>query len=246
MFSAIKGVIPVLPLLLMALSPAENRQNDENYYNKLEYLKDSAPPQTVKMIKIDNVAKGKSIALEGVLITYKNRYAGSVFLAGDFSGWKLDAMDRSRYGVWYYLIDGARLEKDSRYKLFVDGIWTEDPMNPVKMDDGRGSYVSIAGSIPEDSGKYLSFRFLDNNNVEFRLFKPGARLVSLAGDFNNWNPDSDLLEKDRKGIWRLEKRLFSGTYRYMYVIDGEWTYDPHNDETASDDTGAICSLISIR
>ncbi|MCU0820980.1 MAG: glycogen-binding domain-containing protein [Spirochaetes bacterium] len=246
MFRAIRAFIPILPLLLMAFSIAPDRPDSEIYYNNLQNLKNSAPPQAMKVVKIDNMANGKSMVVKGLLVTYKNRYAKSVLIAGDFSNWKFDMMDRGRYGVWYYLVDGDKLENDKRYKFFVDGIWISDPMNSVKMDDGNGSYVSVLNGMPEDEGRNITFRFIDDNTVEFRLYNPRARLISLVGDFNNWNPESDLLEKDRNGIWRLRKRLSGGSYRYKYIVDGRWVYDLFNDETASDGTGGICSLIKIR
>ena len=246
MFRAIRGIIPILPLLLMAFSLTPDKSNNEIYYNNLQNLKNSGPPQAMKVIKIDNMAYGKSLAVKGVLITYKNRYAKNVMIAGDFSAWKFDLMDRSKYGVWYYLVDGNNLDKDKRYKFFVDGIWTSDPMNSVKMDDGAGSYVSIINEMTGDEGKNLTFRFIDDNTIEFRLYKPQAKLISLVGDFNSWNPESDLLEKDRKGIWKLQKRLSGGIYRYKFIVDGQWVYDLYNDETASDGTGGICSLISVK
>jgi 1,4-alpha-glucan branching enzyme len=230
----------------MAFSPAQNGPNNEIYYNNLQYLKNSAPPQVMKVIKIENMAYGKSIAVKGVLITYKNRYAKNVMIAGDFSNWNFEIMDRNKYGVYYYLLDGNKLEKDKRYKFFVDGVWTSDPMNTIKMDDGSGSYVSIIDNIAGDEGRNLTFRFIDDNTVEFRLYKPEAKLISLVGDFNNWNPESDLLEKDQQGIWRFQKRLSNGIYRYKYIVDGQWVYDLYNDETASDGTGGICSLITIK
>ncbi len=246
MFRAIRGFIPVVPLLLMAFSAAPDGPNTEIYYNNLQNLKNSAPPQVIKAVKIDNIAYGKSMVVKGVLVTYKNRYAKNVMIAGDFSSWKLDLMDRSRHGVWYYLVDGKNLEKDKRYKFIVDGIWTADPMNSVKMDDRAGSCVSIINGMNGDEGKHLTYRLIDNNTIEFRLYEPRAKMISLVGDFNNWNPESDLLEKDRKGIWRLQKRLSGGIYRYRYIVDGRWVYDLYNNDTASDGTGEICSLITIK
>jgi 1,4-alpha-glucan branching enzyme len=82
--------------------------------------------------------------------------------------------------------------------------------------------------------------------VVFRIYKPEASIVSVVGDFNGWNPENDLLRKGSDGIWRLEKRLASGTYRYKYVIDGQWLPDTFNPDSASDSTGDICSVIKIK
>lgn len=243
MFRAIKGIIPILPVFLMAFSSTQDNSHKEIYYYKLDHLKEASAPEQMRAVKIDN---GKTRVIQGVLITYKNRYAKDVKIAGDFSSWDFEEMDRSKNGVWYFLLDGKRFEKDVKYKFFVDGIWIRDPLNPYKTDDGYGSYVSIARGEARDEGRHITFRRIDGDTVEFRLYQPEARLISIVGDFNNWNPENDLLEKDKNGLWRLRKTLPRGIYRYMYIIDGEWTVDLYNDKTASNGTGGICSLISIK
>ena len=82
--------------------------------------------------------------------------------------------------------------------------------------------------------------------VEFRIFKPGARMVTVAGDFNNWNPENDFLSKGRDGIWHMKKRLPSGSYRYRFIIDGEHRQDMYNEISSTDSAGDLCSLISVK
>ncbi len=245
MFSVFKGLFTVLPVLFMAVTSYSSDTKSENYYHNLRFLKKTAPPREMKLIKFDNAANEKPLAIRGVLITYKNRYVKNVFIAGDFSNWKLLTMDRSKYGVWYYLVEGRYIQKDVRYKFNVDGIWIMDSNNPDKVDDGYGSYVSIIQGVHNDEGRYLTYRKKNKNIIEFRLYNPKAGLISIVADFNNWNPESDLLEKDRKGVWRLEKRLARGLYRYKYIIDGEWTADLYNEKTASDGMGGICSVVMV-
>jgi hypothetical protein len=68
---------------------------------------------------------------------------------------------------------------------------------------------------------------VEGDEVIFSVETPEAKSVFLVGDFNNWNPT---LEKmDRVGD-RFELYLFllPGTYRYKYVVDGKWISDPDN------------------
>ena len=159
-----------------------------------------------------------------------------------FQTGSLKDMLKGKFGVWYYFVNS--LEK-SRYKFMVDGIWVSDPINEDKEDDNSGSYVSIVepGKIADTAN--LTYRLIDNRIVEFRIFKPKAKFVSVVGDFNNWNPENDLLEKDNNGIWTLRKQLFPGIYKYKYIIDGEWMVDLYNPQTAGDSAEGICSLIKI-
>jgi hypothetical protein len=238
-----KSVITLLPVLLTAFSPVGDTLKSDSYHN-FKFLKASGPPQKMKLIRTDNSAYGKPVIEEGFLLTYRNRRAREVRAAGDFSHWKPMRMDRSEHGVWYCFITDT--EDRVRYKFMVDGIWVRDPKNPAQDDDGSGSTMSVIDPSPAGEGTRLTCRFLEKNLVEFRIFQPGARLVSLVGDFNNWNPEHDMLGKEKSGIWRLKKRLTRGTYRYKYIVDGRWTADLYNENSATDEIGGICSVIKVK
>jgi chromosome partitioning protein len=65
------------------------------------------------------------------------------------------------------------------------------------------------------------------DGVIFTLEAPAAGRVQLLGDFNAWTPDDS--EMSPAGpIWRKVLKLQPGTYRYRYVVDGEWLNDPLN------------------
>ncbi|MCX7679173.1 MAG: hypothetical protein N2316_08125 [Spirochaetes bacterium] len=196
-------------------------------------------------MKFSNASLGKKIIEEGILVTYKNRQADKVEIAGNFSHWRPHAMERGNQGVWFYLITIPMKNNDIHYKLRVDGIWTYDPHNPERIDDGAGSFISIAPPFRQHESRQVSYRILGNGIVEFRLYKPNARFVSIVGDFNHWNPENDILRRGTDGIWRLKKRLAPGEYRYKYLIDGQWEVDLFNQYSASDDTGGICSVVRI-
>jgi phosphotransferase system HPr (HPr) family protein len=55
--------------------------------------------------------------------------------------------------------------------------------------------------------------------------KPDARKVYLVGDFNEWDPQADLMTK-RNGCFSKSVKLTPGQYQYKFVIDGEWHADP--------------------
>ena len=240
-----KGIIVLLSLLQIAAFSSDYRtQGEYNYYN-LTHLKTSEPPRELEMVKLDNLSTGNSIISRGLLFTYNNRNARSVSIAGNFSQWRPRPMTRNPHGIWYYFLEeyssGDRIE----YKYQVGGIWTPDPVNNWRRDDGIGSYVSLASPAFSREGKNVTYRIIAPGTVQFRIYMPSARMISIVGDFNNWNPENDLLEKGGDGIWRLTKKITPGTYRYKYIVDGTWMPDTYNSSSASDDTGEVCSLISI-
>jgi len=66
---------------------------------------------------------------------------------------------------------------------------------------------------------------LSNGNVEFRFYRPEARKVSVAGDFNDWNTGSLPMRLGSDGWWRCQLRIAPGCYHFRYVSDGEWLLD---------------------
>lgn len=52
---------------------------------------------------------------------------------------------------------------------------------------------------------------------------PLATTVSVAGSFNNWMVDVDMLKKDKKsGLWKIKLELLPGEYEYKFVCDGQY------------------------
>jgi 1,4-alpha-glucan branching enzyme len=59
--------------------------------------------------------------------------------------------------------------------------------------------------------------------VEFVADCPLATTVSVAGTFNNWAVDKDMLKKDKKtGLWIGKVTLDAGDYEYKFVCDGQY------------------------
>ena len=79
--------------------------------------------------------------------------------------------------------------------------------------------------------------------VEFS--HPTATAVAIAGNFNDWRPDSAPMVALGNGRWRKELALTPGIYEYLIVADGKWTPDPSAKETAPNPFGGVNSLVSI-
>lgn len=82
---------------------------------------------------------------------------------------------------------------------------------------------------------------------EFVFTYEGAKSVSVAGSFNNWNKDADpmTLDTDRK-TWRAKRNLDIGTYQYKFVVNGDtWLVDPKAKESFDDGNGHTNSLLRV-
>ncbi|KPL17759.1 MAG: hypothetical protein AMJ92_11110 [candidate division Zixibacteria bacterium SM23_81] len=74
----------------------------------------------------------------------------------------------------------------------------------------------------------------------------GTKAVYLAGEFNGWRPDLDLMsDEDGDGVWTIAYPLDSGTYQYKFVADGRWFQDPNNPKAAPDGFGGNNSVLVV-
>jgi 1,4-alpha-glucan branching enzyme len=69
--------------------------------------------------------------------------------------------------------------------------------------------------------------------------------VALVGDFNNWDPKANLLEK-KNGAWEATVKLDpNAEYKFRYFIDGsKWENDDQADAYVSNEFGTDDSLLT--
>jgi len=224
----------------------ETAQNRAVTEFTLQGLEKAGQPKEYTVMRIAPERHGATVVEKGVLFTYSGRKVKKAKIAGDFTGWKTAMLTRGRNGIWYYFLGEYDRKPTVRYKFNIDGIWTSDPRNPEREDDGNGSYVSIAHTASHGESNQVTFRILPDGYIEFRHYDARASYIAIAGDFNSWNPEHDIMTRGEDNIWRLRKRLAKGTHRYKFVIDGEWHVDVYNIESSSDGVGGIASVIKIR
>ena len=138
--------------------------------------------------------------------------AHQVLLTGSFNGWRKDElfMKRTDSGwVLPYNLGPGNYE----YRFIADHTEIIDPANPLVTSDNK-----------KEANSYL---ILDANYT-FRLKGyPDAKKVFLAGDFNNYSPNS-IPMKHEGNEWTFSVHLTRGKHIYKFVVDGEWIRDPEN------------------
>ena len=82
--------------------------------------------------------------------------------------------------------------------------------------------------------------------LNFRPHKP-VTMVTIAGDFNGWNPrDNPLQYNVKRAIWSTRIALKRGRYRYKFVInESEWIADPDNPRFERDPYGGKNSVLVV-
>ena len=82
--------------------------------------------------------------------------------------------------------------------------------------------------------------------VRLILVQPNAQSVSVAGDFNGWNPAQTRLERADGGVWTVTIPLKPGRYEYMFVVNGkQWIADPLAVEDAGDGFGSQNAVLDV-
>ncbi len=82
--------------------------------------------------------------------------------------------------------------------------------------------------------------------VRLNFHAPEAQRVSVAGDFNKWQVDAQVMERRSGGVWTAEITLKPGLYNYMFVVDGKaWIADPGAESYQDDGFGAKNAVMRV-
>jgi diguanylate cyclase (GGDEF)-like protein len=74
-----------------------------------------------------------------------------------------------------------------------------------------------------------------------------AQSIAVAGDFNGWSKDEDVMQRDPEGGFSLALNLAPGRYAYKFVINGEWYIaDPQAAQYAHDGYGGRNSVVVVQ
>jgi 1,4-alpha-glucan branching enzyme len=212
---------------------------------------------------------------DGMLFRYHAPSARQVTLAGNFNNWggtqgggrydpSIDPMhDPDGDGTWTIVVPlpPGRYQ----YKFVIDGgvRWEQDPNNPDKAFEGgiENSLIVIPPGVEYDyevvtgtvigEGRGFTREVTGATDAEaaedivIEVDFPEAKSVSLAGTFNNWDPNADPMEKGEDGLWRTTLELAPGEYQYKFVVDGTWIEDPANPDAVDDGYGGVNSVLTV-
>jgi len=80
----------------------------------------------------------------------------------------------------------------------------------------------------------------------FKFYAPSAKDVYVVGDFNDWKINkTSKLEISKEGEWEKSLFLLPGRYRYKFVADGLWLWDPCNSKKEPNPYGDFDSVFEI-
>lgn len=155
--------------------------------------------------------------------------AEKVMLSGSFNHWRTDELFMQKTGDGWQLpyVTGPG---NYEYKFIVDGKWITDPVNPLTVNNEAGTKNSYLIIEPN-----YTFRLKGYSN---------ARSVFLAGDFNNWSPQTLAMGKEGND-WVFSVHLYAGKHLYKFIVDGKWMIDPGNKLWEENEYGTGNSIVWI-
>ena len=174
-----------------------------------------------------------------VLLSYKAdkpvRLVGARFAHEDYRIFHV--YFRNQNDVFLLLLDVPEQVAELRYRLVVDGLWTNDPYNPRFEKDAFGRVFSLFDLGERPARAPVSPEIHREGSVTFFFQTLADRAVSVAGDFNNWDPFWNRMREIEPGTYRLTVRMPPGQHFYYYIVNGRRVLDPINQETARDYEG---------
>jgi hypothetical protein len=144
------------------------------------------------------------------------------------------------------LVKKRRLVPTRSRRSFLDEI---DGTRYTFNRDGEGRIVSL--TFQYEGSAYTAQKIALpppslKGNTTFRLKGyADARVVVLAGSFNNWH-ESELLFAREGDEWVCRIDLTPNRYAYKFIVDGNWLLDPSNPDTEEDEYGNLNSVLTVK
>jgi 1,4-alpha-glucan branching enzyme len=75
---------------------------------------------------------------------------------------------------------------------------------------------------------------------------PDARSVAVAGDFNKWSTQADLMKKGKDGVWKIDLALKAGEHQFRYFVDDNYWVNDDEAPQVANAFGTDNSVASIK
>ncbi len=85
----------------------------------------------------------------------------------------------------------------------------------------------------------------ETKEVEFYLKASGAKSVRLAADFTDWEKASLPMSRADNGFWFAIVPLTPGEYNYRFIVDGQWSDDPHSNRQVPNSFGTLNAVKTV-
>jgi hypothetical protein len=147
-------------------------------------------------------------------------------------------------GLQFYAFRIPEHLKELEYRLVINGLWTVDPNNDYqRRDPVSGLFLSIL-NLPQRQTRPNPLNGLPEG-LRFTYRAPPGEIVTVAGNFNSWDPFMYELREGPAGVYNLTIPLPPGTYQYVFFHRGQRHTDPYNPRRIYARDGSAASEITV-
>jgi len=147
-------------------------------------------------------------------------------------------------GLQFYIYQVPENINELEYRLVVNGLWTTDPVNPKTRRDPVSGLVWSVLSIPSRASIPNPLKGLPKG-LNFSFQGPPGETVTVAGNFNGWDPFMYELKEEAAGLYTACIPLPPGTYQYVFFHRGQRYVDPNNPRRIYAKDGSAASVIVV-
>ncbi|GHU10921.1 hypothetical protein FACS1894151_10520 [Spirochaetia bacterium] len=148
-------------------------------------------------------------------------------------------------GILFHVYVPPTDMKEIEYRLVMDGLWTVDPLNPARRIDPRSGIARSIVALPNVPPPPSTFSG-PPGSLHFSYKTAAGESVTVAGNFNGWDPFMYELKEISPGNYDLVLPLPPGTYQYMFYHRGERILDPNNPSRVYTPAGEAVSQALVR
>jgi hypothetical protein len=139
-------------------------------------------------------------------------------------------------GVLFFAYTPPKDIRTLEYRLIINGLWTVDPLNPLRRENAKSGIYHSLVTMPETEHAPTVFDG-PSGSLNFHFTAPSGETITVAGDFNGWDPFLHQLSETAPGRYSLALPLPAGTYHYVFYYRGGRFTDPNNKTTVYDQHG---------
>jgi hypothetical protein len=226
-----KALIPLLLFFTLALSGAGAESIDLYLY--LQDVVRAAPPRIFGDYLIFSCTTRVPARIVGARFSHENFRHFHTFR-------------KNENNVYILALPVPDRSQTVKYRIMIDGVWGPDQANPLRKIDERGIAFSLVPyeRIADPAGRE-SPRLLTDGFVEFNLKAESGSVVTVAGDFNAYDPFTLRMREKEPGLFSLRLKLLPGLHYYFFTVDGVRLIDPQNDRPAHDADRKQYSLLVV-
>jgi len=147
-------------------------------------------------------------------------------------------------GILFYVYKVPDDILELEYRLVINGLWTIDPLNSQFKKDKVSGLVFSTVSVPQRPFKPNPLKGLPDG-LTFTYYAPAGETVTVAGDFNGWDPFMYELKEYQEGVYNITLSLPPGKYQYVFFHRGRRFTDPHNPTRVYSKDGSAASVIVV-